>query len=186
MCLTIANPYLVSGNYACNNSKPQGLEEHFKRDLLNTERRPQRANGTRDAIWCVHHSFRREAECSMTAPVACNHEVPSVTHHWARPGPCPAFILTVFYNSSIRTCLCQAIVSSWCVPSEQSRPAPMNATQEHLINQQSMHTYEHPVTIGLLSNTGVVRSISEISSWFFCAETLAHWNPTSCQKNIHN
>ena len=30
-----------------------------------------------------------------------------------------------------------------------------------------------------------VRSISEISC-FFWAETLAHWNPTSRQKNIHN
>ena len=29
----------------------------------------------------------------------------------------------------------------------------------------------------------LLRSISEVSSCFCWAETLAHWNPTSCQKN---
>ena len=34
--------------------------------------------------------------------------------------------------------------------------------------------------------SGVLRSISENSSCFCWAETLARWNPTSCQKDIHN
>ena len=40
----------------------------------------------------------------------------------------------------------------------------------------------HPWT----PNLWTIRSISEISSCFCWAETLAHWNPTSCQKSIHN
>ena len=41
-----------------------------------------------------------------------------------------------------------------------------------------IYIYQHYHTIR-------IRSISETSSCFW-AETLPHWNPTSCQRDIHN
>ena len=40
MCQAILNPTFFSGRYACNNSRPQGLEESSRLELLKTDRTP--------------------------------------------------------------------------------------------------------------------------------------------------